>query len=552
MLFAPKFTPIHAISPGKLRHNSNDGELGKKSERVEFNRKGRDIAIIVMVLTVLLLLVWSWFTEVDEIAQAPGRLVPETEVQPVKVPFDGKVTSIFVKPGQHVNKGIVVASLEKYVHAAEVKRLEHELKVAQRTLQSHRHGQSVLQAYLAAPNTLPSDLSSSAPVAEAIGHIYAAQQHLRQVEQNMLQVQNGDLARMKVLSQQKEALSLQEKFKQESLKKLAQQREIEETKLSVTIASLKQQLEYQTNEVSQRESSYNLARKQYEAYQSALKTGASSRTECLDARMQMESKKRALTSAEYSFRQTQGNLESAQHELEEAKSSHAVSNAEAESDLNQLTASAANIGLKMRSEEAQLKDARTSLLVALRQGRSVLASEISASTEEENQILRLQEKLKAASHILEKCELRAPTDGVVALVNLQGPGQVVQPGEQLMTIVPDNEALMADVAIPNDKMAFLKTGQVFKLQFPAYPFQQYGTVDGTVKLIDAAPSVSSKGVSTYRGLILLNRDWITCNGERIKLRKGLDVQARLATRKQRLLLQKLEPLLKLQFTHFKD
>lgn len=552
MLFAPKFSPIHAISPGKLRHNSNDGELGKKSERVEFSRSGRDNAIIVMVMTVLLLLVWSWFTEVDEIAQASGRLVPETEVQPVKAPFDGKVTAIFVKPGQHVSQGLVVASLEKYAHAAEVKRLEHELRVAQRTLQSHYHGRSVLKSYLEEPDTLPVDLSSSAPVAEAIGHIYAAKQHLRQVEQNVLREQNGGVAQMKVLTQQREALSLQEKFKQESLTKMAQQREIEEKKLAVTIASLKQQVEFQTNEVIQRESSFNLARKQYEAYQSALKTGASSRTECLDARMQMEGKRRALTTAQYSLRQTQGSLESVQHELEEAKSAHAVSNAEAESDLNQLTASAANIGLKMRGEEAQLKDARTNLAVALRQGRSVLASEISAGEEAENQILRLREKLKAASHVLEKCELRAPTDGVVALVNLQGTGQVVQPGEQLLTIVPDNEALMADVAIPNDKMAFLKTGQIFKLQFPAYPFQQYGTVDGTVKLIDAAPSVSQKGVSTYRGLILLNRDWITCNGEKIKLRKGLDVQARLATRKQRLLLKQLEPLLKLQFTHFKD
>lgn len=552
MFFAPKFTPIHAISPGKLRHNSNDGELGKKSERVEFNRKGRDTATVVMAMTIGLLLMWSWFTEVDEIAQAPGRLIPETEVQPVKVPFDGKVTSVFVKFGQHVSKGLVVASLEKYGMAADVNRFDHELKVAQRTLQSHQHAKSVLEAYLAAPNTLPADLSSSAPVAEAIGRIYAAQQHLRQIEQNMLRSQHGDAALMKVLTQQKDALTQQEKFKHESLKNSAQQREIEEEKLSVTIATLKQQLQYQTSEVNQRESSYKLARRQYEAYQSAFKSGASSRTECLDSRMQMEGKKRALTSAEYSLRQTQGELESAQHELEEARSAHAVSNAEAASDLNQLTASGSNIGLKMRGEEVQLKEARTNLAMALRQGRSVLAGEISASVEEENQILRLQERLRAASHVLEKCDLRAPADGVVALVNLQGPGQVVQPGEQLMTIVPDNEALMADVAVPNDKMAFLKTGQIYKLQFPAYPFQQYGTVNGTVKLIDAAPTVSPKGVSTYRALILLNRDWITCNGEKIKLRKGLDVQARLATRKQRLLLKQLAPLLKLQFSHFKD
>ncbi|MBY0546629.1 MAG: HlyD family efflux transporter periplasmic adaptor subunit [Candidatus Obscuribacterales bacterium] len=552
MLFAPKFTPINAISPGKLRHNSNDGELGKKSERVEFNRMGRDGATIVMAMTVVLLLLWSWFTEVDEIAQAPGRLVPENDVQPVKVPFDGKVTSIFVKSGQHVSKGMVVASLEKYRMAADVNRLEHELQVAQRTLQSHRHAKTVLENYLKAPNMLPADLSSSAPVAEAIGRIYAAQQHLRQVEQNMLRAENGPVARMMVLTQQKDALAQQEKFKHESLKNSAQQRKIEEDKLSVTIASLKQQLEYQTNEVSQRESSYKLARKQYEAYQSAFKSGASSRTECLDSRMQMEGKKRALTTAEYSLRQTQGSLESAQHELDEIRSAHAVSNAETLSELNQLTASAANIGLKMRGEEVQLREARTSLIMALRQGRSTLASESSATVEEENQILRLQERLRAASHVLEKCDLRAPTDGVVALVNLQGPGQVVQPGEQLMTIVPDNEALMADVAVPNDKMAFLKTGQIYKLQFPAYPFQQYGTVNGTVKLIDAAPTVSPRGVSTYRALILLNRDWITCNGEKIKLRKGLDVQARLATRKQRLLLKQLAPLLKLQFTHFKD
>ncbi|MFT3848524.1 MAG: HlyD family efflux transporter periplasmic adaptor subunit [Propionivibrio sp.] len=56
-------------------------------------------------------------------------------------------------------------------------------------------------------------------------------------------------------------------------------------------------------------------------------------------------------------------------------------------------------------------------------------------------------------------------------------GTVVQPGTVLLTLVPKEETLRAEVWISDEDIGFVREGQPVKVKFAAFPFQKYGTVE---------------------------------------------------------------------------
>jgi multidrug efflux pump subunit AcrA (membrane-fusion protein) len=59
----------------------------------------------------------------------------------------------------------------------------------------------------------------------------------------------------------------------------------------------------------------------------------------------------------------------------------------------------------------------------------------------------------------------------------------------LLTIVPKDDPLVAEVRIRHEDIGFIEIGQTVKLKLAAYPFQKYGLLEGTVRTI--APDVSA-------------------------------------------------------------
>lgn len=54
-------------------------------------------------------------------------------------------------------------------------------------------------------------------------------------------------------------------------------------------------------------------------------------------------------------------------------------------------------------------------------------------------------------------------------MHLQGPGQIVQQGQSLLTIVPTNEDLLVDAYVANSDIGFVRNGHPFVLNFPLIP-----------------------------------------------------------------------------------
>lgn len=160
--------------------------------------------------------------------------------------------------------------------------------------------------------------------------------------------------------------------------------------------------------------------------------------------------------------------------------------------------------------------------------------------EAEGQYHKLTQDWDKQSHRHALLELKAPQDGLIKDLATHTPGSVVSPGTVLMTLVPHNDPMQAEVWVTNLDAGFVRAKQPVKLKLAAYPFQKYGMVDGEVKQISpdaselpnpkndkGAPEENQQAMppSSYRALVALRTPFLEADGERHKLVPGMQVSA---------------------------
>ena len=159
----------------------------------------------------------------------------------------------------------------------------------------------------------------------------------------------------------------------------------------------------------------------------------------------------------------------------------------------------------LRAQEHRVEGARA----AIDQGERRIAQIAAAyraqlqgeRVETETQLVRLEQELEKLGHRQRLAELRAPADGVVKDLATHTPGAVLAPGTVLMTLVPEGEALVAEVWLANQDAGFVSGGQSAKLKVATFPFQKYGMLDARVLRISAdsseRPGEAAKAAGGY-------------------------------------------------------
>jgi HlyD family secretion protein len=146
---------------------------------------------------------------------------------------------------------------------------------------------------------------------------------------------------------------------------------------------------------------------------------------------------------------------------------------------------------------------------------------------------RLLQELDKQQHRSGLLELKAPQAGIVKDLATHTPGTVVSPGTILLTLVPQDEPLVAEVWINNADAGFVQPRQKARLKLAAYPFQKYGMLEGAVRHIsaDAQEKSNESGAAkpfqeaAYRALIALNADYLESQGSKLRLVPGMLVNA---------------------------
>lgn len=149
------------------------------------------------------------------------------------------------------------------------------------------------------------------------------------------------------------------------------------------------------------------------------------------------------------------------------------------------------------------------------------------------QLGRIKQDLTKIEHKNELLELRAPQSGIVKDLATHTPGTVVAPGTILMSLVPTNESLLAEVWVKNDDIGFVHSGQPAKLKLATFQFQKYGILAGTVDTVsadavdtsrDAGSSMPKIGAPMhFKTIVKLSTNHIESGGRRYPLAPGMQV-----------------------------
>ncbi|MBH8554945.1 HlyD family efflux transporter periplasmic adaptor subunit [Nostocaceae cyanobacterium CENA357] len=166
-----------------------------------------------------------------------------------------------------------------------------------------------------------------------------------------------------------------------------------------------------------------------------------------------------------------------------------------------------------------------------------------------SQIDQTKKQIQSLQFQLQQQTLRTPIDGTIFQLSINNAGAVVQPGQMLTQIAPQGVPLIFRAEMPSQESGFLRVGMPVKLKFDAYPFQDYGVIEGKLRWI----SPDSKVVETAQGKvenfeleIELPKTYIETRNKRILLTPGQTATAEVIIRERRIVDFVLDPFKKLQ------
>ena len=182
----------------------------------------------------------------------------------------------------------------------------------------------------------------------------------------------------------------------------------------------------------------------------------------------------------------------------------------------------------------------------------------------ENERVETQTQLAKSAQELEKSnirssllEVRSPTDGLVKDLAVTSKNAVVQAGALLMNIVPQAEALQAEVVLANEDVGFIAAGQKAQVKVAAFPFTKYGLMQGSVLHVGADASDPKQSNSpqaaalTYRALVKLESQQLRGStgfkgGAPLALNAGMAVVVEVHQGKRTVMEYLLSPVLKVR------
>ncbi len=167
------------------------------------------------------------------------------------------------------------------------------------------------------------------------------------------------------------------------------------------------------------------------------------------------------------------------------------------------------------------------------------------------ELLKIEQENRSLKHDLDKLKgelhlrnLVSPIKGRVNKISVFTRGAVVQSGQTIMTIVPENSPLEVEAKILNQDVGFIQNGQTVAIKLDSFNFTKYGKLDGTVRRIASGGIEDPNMGMVYPTIIELSSQKIKVGEEVFHLRPGMTVTIDVKTGRRKIADYILEPFLR--------
>jgi adhesin transport system membrane fusion protein len=140
-----------------------------------------------------------------------------------------------------------------------------------------------------------------------------------------------------------------------------------------------------------------------------------------------------------------------------------------------------------------------------------------------------------------KADLKSPVRGTVKRLLMNTVGGVIQPGKDIIEIVPTDDTLLLEAKIRPQDIAFLHPGQKAIVKLTAYDFTIYGSLEGEVEQIGADTVINEKEEAFY---IVRVRTKSASLGDNLPIIPGMVAQVDIMTGKKTILAYLMKPILR--------
>ncbi|WP_415262726.1 HlyD family secretion protein [Pseudomonas chlororaphis] len=205
-----------------------------------------------------------------------------------------------------------------------------------------------------------------------------------------------------------------------------------------------------------------------------------------------------------------------------------------------------------------LERERATLQQQLTERRNELAG---LGARQANQQADIQRQLSALEQNLAESEAKrtllvtAPETGIATAV-LADIGQTVDSSRPLLSIVPADAPLQAELYAPSKSIGFIKPGDSVLIRYQAYPYQKFGQYRGQVhsisqtsvspaeltSMVGGVPGLGKDGEQLYRLQVSLDKQAVMAYGQSHPLQSGMLLDADVLQDTRRLYEWVLEPL----------
>ncbi len=262
------------------------------------------------------------------------------------------------------------------------------------------------------------------------------------------------------------------------------------------------------------------------------------------AREQMNQRERELTEVRAKQEQAERGLELTSQELSVTRplqNSGAVS----EVDLLRLERDVARLRGDRDQARAQIGRVQSAIAEASRKiteteqsFRSKTQGELNETTAKLNS---LGETSVALNDKVKQSTLKSPVNGTVSRLFANTVGGVIQPGKEVLEVVPSDDALVLEAKVQPKDIAFITVNQKASVKLTAYDYTIYGTLEAKVVGVGADSIVDDKGNAYY---IVRVRTIKSSLGKNLPIIPGMVAQVDIMTGKKTILNYLLKPVLK--------
>lgn len=200
----------------------------------------------------------------------------------------------------------------------------------------------------------------------------------------------------------------------------------------------------------------------------------------------------------------------------------------------------------LRLMQPKIKASVDEAILKRREAALAFSNETRAKMSElETRLSRLSQAQVGAQDKVDKAVITAPVTGTIKTIHINTLGGVVQPGIDLIEIVPAEDQLLIEAKIAPKDIAFLHAGLPSVVKVTAYDFTRYGGLNGTLEHISADTTQDEEGNSFYLVRIRTEKSSLEKkDGSELPIIPGMLTSVDIITGKRTVLEYLLNPILR--------